>query len=56
MPDVGIKLGNACMPNGRASDRATAPGGGSDIKNVNIAKQIWKHIFSVQLSGFVFNN
>ena len=26
MPDVGIELGAACMPNGHASDRATAPG------------------------------
>ena len=26
MPDVGIELGAACMPSGRASDRVTVPG------------------------------
>ena len=36
VPDVGIELGAACMPNGHAFDRATAPG----YKNDKNLKQI----------------
>ena len=31
-------------------------GRGGYKNHVKIAKQIWKHIFSVQPSGFVFND
>ena len=31
IPDVGIELGAACMPSGHATDRATAPGIGTEV-------------------------
>ena len=45
VPDVGIKLGAACMPSGHASDRATAP------SNVSMICQQLKSVYHSYLHG-----